>query len=150
MRITGQVISSMMFFGRLSLVRDQDKNILKRYAITIRAAEDWVPFFNTVQNQNFTRNNCASVYVNSTVTYTVPANTYSSTVSQAEVNLFAQADINSKLSGPHAILNGTSAHLLPATPVTVPVMIKIQSKRHVCAVPGYWACIKRCAVRTGV
>lgn len=52
-------------------------------------------YYNTVLTSNFTRNTC-QVYENSgaAVAYTVPASTYSSTISQADADLKAQADVN--------------------------------------------------------
>jgi YD repeat-containing protein len=51
-------------------------------------------YYNTARSQAFTRNNCPTNYVGSTVTYTVAANTYSSTVSQVDADAKAQNNIN--------------------------------------------------------
>lgn len=54
------------------------------------------PTFNNVeQSQTFTRNNCENSGQGSNVTYTVAANTYQSTVSQADANAQATNDVNS-------------------------------------------------------
>jgi hypothetical protein len=63
-------------------------------------------WYNVVKSGNFTRNNCSSGYVGSTVTYTVPANTYSSTTSQAAADQLAQNDVNSNGQA-YANANGT-------------------------------------------
>ncbi|SIN83620.1 DUF5977 domain-containing protein [Chitinophaga niabensis] len=51
-------------------------------------------FYNVSMHQGFTRNNCGTNSVGSYVIYSVPANTYSSQISQADANAQAQADIN--------------------------------------------------------
>jgi hypothetical protein len=50
-------------------------------------------FYNTVQSGNFTRNNCGGGYYGSLVTYTVPAGTYMSSVSQADADSQALTEI---------------------------------------------------------
>ncbi len=59
-------------------------------------------YYNTVQSGSFTRNNCSSGYTGSTVTYTVPAGTYSSTTSLAAAN---QLGINDKNANGQAYAN---------------------------------------------
>lgn len=51
-------------------------------------------YYNSQQSQSFTRNNCNTGFTGSTVTYTVPAGKYSSTVSQAAADQQAINDIN--------------------------------------------------------
>lgn len=51
-------------------------------------------FYNVAKSGSFTRNNCGSGLVGSSVTYTVPANTYNSTISQADADQKAQNDVN--------------------------------------------------------
>ncbi|MDR1120894.1 MAG: DUF5977 domain-containing protein [Dysgonamonadaceae bacterium] len=51
-------------------------------------------YWNVAKSGTFTRNNCGGGYSGTAVTYTVPAHTYSSTVSQADANAQAQADVN--------------------------------------------------------
>ena len=51
-------------------------------------------YWNVAKSGSFTKNNCGTGYTGSTMTYIVPANTYSSTVSQAAANQLAQNDVN--------------------------------------------------------
>lgn len=51
-------------------------------------------FYSVATSGTYTKNNCATGGTPSSVTYTVPANTYSSTVSQAAANTLAQNDVN--------------------------------------------------------
>ena len=51
-------------------------------------------FYNAARSQSFTRNNCPAPQYGGAVTYTVPAGTYSSTISQADADAQAQNDIN--------------------------------------------------------
>jgi len=52
-------------------------------------------YYNSSVSATATKNNCGSGYNGSIVTYTVPANTYSSTVSQLTADNLAIADVNS-------------------------------------------------------
>jgi|GEM_PF-594772 len=63
-------------------------------------------FYNATQSQTFNRNNCSSGLTGSAVTYTVPANEYSSTVSQAAADQQATNDINANGQN-YANANGT-------------------------------------------
>jgi hypothetical protein len=55
----------------------------------------WTRVYDSVaKSGTFTRNNCGSGYNGTSVTYTVPAGAYSSTVSQAAADALAQADVN--------------------------------------------------------
>lgn len=51
-------------------------------------------YYNAAASQTFARNNCSSGQTGTSVTYTVPANEYSSTVSLAAANQLATNDIN--------------------------------------------------------
>lgn len=56
-------------------------------------------FYNAVQSGNFTRDNCTPTGTPSTVTYTIPAGTYSSTISQGNADTLALNAL--KAGGPH-------------------------------------------------
>jgi hypothetical protein len=82
-------------FNRLSLVKDIDKNIVKKICYTYAGqAETCEPglYYNTVQSGVFTTQ-CGANQAGNQVTYTVAANTYSSTISIADANQQAQANI---------------------------------------------------------
>lgn len=68
-------------------------------------------YFNAQQSQNFTRNNCGTGYIGSTVTYTVPPGKYGSTTSQAAADQLATNDINANGQN-YANANGTCTKLV--------------------------------------
>ena len=82
--------------NRLTLIRDQDKNILKKicYTYTGQTESCTVPaYFNVVKSGIFTRNNCPQGYTPSSVTYTVAAGIYNSTISQVDADQKAVNDV---------------------------------------------------------
>ncbi|MCT3700908.1 RHS repeat protein [Elizabethkingia anophelis] len=80
-----------------------------------------VTYYNTTKSQIFTRNNCLPNTIPGTYTYTIPANTYSSTLSQADADQKAENDINingQNLANVNAICDYsrctvTSSHITP-------------------------------------
>jgi hypothetical protein len=81
--------------GRLSIVRDEDRNILKKYCYNYQGQPEICDYFyNAAASQNFTKQ-CSSGYVGSSVTYTVPAGRYSGQT-QAEADAKAQSEITFK------------------------------------------------------
>ncbi|HWB27598.1 MAG TPA: DUF5977 domain-containing protein [Chitinophagaceae bacterium] len=82
-------------FSRLVVVRDQDKNVVKKicYNYYGQTACDNTIYFNVAKSGTYTRNNCGTGYTGSQVTYTVAAGTYSAT-SQAAADALAQNDVN--------------------------------------------------------
>lgn len=70
-------------------------------------------WYNVVTSANFTRNNCGSGSTGSTVTYTVAAGTYSSTISQADADQKATNDVNTNGQN-YANANGTCS-AIPCT-----------------------------------
>jgi hypothetical protein len=80
--------------NRLILIRDQDKNIIKKVCYNYAGqTENCNIYYNTEQSGSFTRNNCGSGYTGGSVTYTVPPNTYVSTINVDSANSKALADV---------------------------------------------------------
>ncbi len=104
--------------GRLKTIRDQNRNVRKVFCYNYsgQAIDCNGIFKNTVYAQNFTRNNCGSGFTGSSVTYTVPASVYTSTVSQADADAKALAD---------ALLNGQSYANINGTCTPTVTMITI-------------------------
>lgn len=83
--------------GRLLFVKDESKNILKmnEYNTVSALKQTGCPasFSNPAISETFTRNNCGAGYQGGDITFTVPAAKYTSTVSQADVDIKAEVDL---------------------------------------------------------
>ena len=84
--------------NRLKLTRDKDNNILKGYSYNNYAG---LPeyclgetYYNYAKSKAFIRNNCTTGLLGGIVYYTVPSNKFSSTISQADADAQADADIS--------------------------------------------------------
>lgn len=79
--------------NRLSLVRDQDYNILKKicYNYAGQPEDCGILYYNVEKTESFTRNNCGTGYTGGSVIDTVYDSTYSSSISQSYVDSLAQA-----------------------------------------------------------
>jgi hypothetical protein len=83
-------------FGRLAFIRDKDNNVIKKFCYNYAGQLEncTTPIFsNAVKSGTYTRTNCTSG-TGSSVTYTVPAGTYTSYVSQPDADQQAQNDVN--------------------------------------------------------
>ncbi|WP_127129892.1 DUF5977 domain-containing protein [Pseudoflavitalea rhizosphaerae] len=94
--------------GRLHLVRDHDNNILRVICYNFQGQpEDCKSnYFNVEQKRTFTVNNCAPGAVGGSIEYVVPANIYSSIISQADADQKALNEIF-LLGQEHANMNGS-------------------------------------------
>lgn len=96
--------------NRLSLIRDNDGNILSRICNTYTGQTAGCPvgtvYTNSAASTTKTKNNCAAGYQGTDVIYTVPAGSYSSAISQADANQQAQQDISAN-SQNYANTNGS-------------------------------------------
>ena len=94
--------------GRLQLIKDQDRNILKKicYNFQTQLGCDVITYYNVQKSGNFIKNNCSAGYSGTMVTYNVAANAYTSYVSQADADQLAQNDVNSNGQA-YANINGS-------------------------------------------
>jgi len=80
--------------GRLSIVRDEQKNIVKMYEYNSisPAKQNGCPgvYYNNLITETFKKNDCGSGFVGADYTVTVPANAYTSALSQDDAD--AQAE----------------------------------------------------------
>jgi YD repeat-containing protein len=100
--------------GRLRFIKDEKKNIVKMHEYNNVSAgkQNGCPglYHNYLISEIFTRNNCGAGYQGGEVVYTVPANTYSSSISQEEADAQAENYLLTYGQG-YANANGT-CHLL--------------------------------------
>lgn len=83
-------------FNRVKVIRDQEKNILKKYCYTYNGQQSNCSaalFGNALVSQTFTRNNCNLGETGSLVNYIVPQGRYTA-ATQSEADQLAQNDIN--------------------------------------------------------
>jgi hypothetical protein len=83
--------------SRLSIVRDQDRNIIKKICYNHAGQQEACGvtiFYSVEKSGSFIRNNCNTGGTGDTVAYIVPAHTYVSTVSQEAADLLAQNDVD--------------------------------------------------------
>jgi hypothetical protein len=86
-------------FQRLSIVRDEQRQIMKTYCYQYGSQQNIIPcpgqtvFYNDEASDEFTRQNCPGGYLPQTVTYVVADGKYSSLISKQDANDKAAADI---------------------------------------------------------
>lgn len=78
--------------GRLSRTRDENRFILKQFEYRFKDIFNF-PYGNVARSQTFTKNDCATGYAGSYISYTVPANKYGSFISTADANRMADAEM---------------------------------------------------------
>lgn len=107
-------------FGRLALVRDQDRNVVKKicYNYAGQLEDCYLPYFYSVEKTGKSlKSNCIAGTTPDSVTYTVPAGKYVSTIGQTNADSLAQADVD---SNKQAYADSTGI----CSPIEVPVVLK--------------------------
>ena len=83
--------------GRLQFVKDESMNIVKMYEYNnVSAAKQTgcpATYYNHVLSETVTRPTCSAGYQPGSVTFTIPANRYTSTVSQFDADIQAEIDL---------------------------------------------------------
>ena len=88
------------------------------YTGTVKVNMVTTLYYNVATSRSFTRNNCLRNLEGTTVVYTVPANTYPSTISPEDANQQATNDINANGQA-YANANGLCKFPQPTTDVTL-------------------------------
>lgn len=104
-------------FKRLTVVRDHDYKVIKRTCYANAGQQEDCSgqvFKSVVKSATFTRSLCAPGYQGATVTYTVPAGTYVSSVDQQTADQMAQADVDANASI-YANINGACNFIYQST-----------------------------------
>ncbi|MFT3677202.1 MAG: DUF5977 domain-containing protein [Chitinophagaceae bacterium] len=81
-------------YARLMLVRDEDQRVLKKICYNFYGQAESCPYYlNAAKDSSIRRNNCSVGYIGSLVTYSVAAGKYTSTISQADADAKARAEV---------------------------------------------------------
>lgn len=96
--------------GRLTSAFNSSKELESAYSYSYYTKD----YYNKEKNAPFTKNTCAAGDAGSSVSYTVPAGKYTSTLSQIDADNKAQADVNANGQA-YANSNGICYYLNPAS-----------------------------------
>lgn len=81
--------------ARLRFIKDENRNIVKMYEYNNVSKQNGCPgiYYNPQIIEYFTKSNCIGDYIGVEISYTVPANKYSSTISQEDADAKAEFEI---------------------------------------------------------
>ncbi|HEX6429418.1 MAG TPA: DUF5977 domain-containing protein, partial [Niastella sp.] len=81
--------------ARLRFIKDENRNIVKMYEYNNVSKQNGCPgtYTNRYITEMFTKSNCGAGYIGLEVPYTVPANKYTSTISQADADAKAEQEL---------------------------------------------------------
>lgn len=86
--------------GRMQFIKDETQNIVKMYEYNnISAArQNGCPttYYNRLISETFTKSGCGTGYLGGNITYTVPANKYTSAISQEDADAKAESELFEK------------------------------------------------------
>jgi len=81
--------------GRVRFIKDEQGNVTKMYEYNeTRKPECAITYSNPAITEVYYKNDCGPGYVGSAVTYTIPAGTYTSTISQEIVDQLVENNLN--------------------------------------------------------
>lgn len=107
--------------GRLRFIKDDQNNTLKMYEYSETTKPECpVTYTNLRVSEVFTRNNCGANFVGSQVVYTIPAGTYTSTISQEVVDILVDQDLANNGQN-YANANGTCIPLYSSAAIFIEV-----------------------------
>jgi hypothetical protein len=87
--------------GRLRFIKNENRDIVKMYEYNTADRYGGCPeaYYNHAISEEFTKSDCPAGYAGGTVTYTIPASKYSSSVSQADADLQVEQELNTLAQG---------------------------------------------------
>jgi YD repeat-containing protein len=84
--------------ARLRFIKDENRNIVKMYEYNNVSRPNGCPatYYNPLITQYYTKSNCGPDYIGSDFPYTIPANKYSSAISQQDADAQAEMELMDK------------------------------------------------------
>jgi hypothetical protein len=80
--------------GRMRFIKDDNKNIVKMYEYNTKKAASCTPTYTNNLIQEYITKTCGTGYVGTQVLYTIPAGKYTSIISQEDVDMQVQNEID--------------------------------------------------------
>ncbi|MFT3948785.1 MAG: DUF5977 domain-containing protein [Agriterribacter sp.] len=107
--------------GRLQFIKDESRNIVKMYEYNNISPNKQTgcptTYYSRMTSERFTKNSCGANYLGSEVVFTIPANKYTSGISQEDADLKAELDLLTN-GQTYANTNGTCTQIFYNTAQT--------------------------------